>query len=427
MPLKQPRGNRVRIVVVANDTRGGVQPYIALGAGLQDAGHNVRVVAPADFASMVTSRGLAFSGLSGNAQADARRVGSTSKRGPIASMRSIAGEMTTRMETWTRETLEASDGADLLTGGVGGMIVGLSVADKLSVPFVPTHLQPVDAPTGDYPGVLFAGMPTWLGRPGRRLGHTLTGLALWTPFKRPMMSARASVLKLSGPPAAAKGQPVLYGFSPRVVQVPTVPGKERHVTGYWFADSSGWTPPPALDAFLAREGPVVSIGFGSMTGEDPARFTATVLSAVRAAGVRAVLLSGWGGLAATPDTDDVLVADAVPHDWLFPRVAAAVHHGGAGTTGAALRAGIPAIVVPFGADQPFWGARVAALGVGPAPIPRRQLTGQGLAAALSDTLADAAMRSRAADFGMAMRAEDGVAAAVLEFDRIGRSGTVFPA
>ena len=416
----------MRIVVVANDTRGGVQPYIALGAGLQEAGHNVRVVAPADFASMVTDRGLAFSGLSGNAQADARRVGSMSKRGPIASMRAVAGEMTTRMETWTRETLEAGEGADLLTGGVGGMVVGLSVADKLGVPFIPTHLQPVDAPTGDYPGVLFAGIPAWLGRPGRRLGHTLSDLALWTPFRRPMMSARSSVLKLSGPPAAAKGQPVLYGFSPRLVQVPNRPGTERHVTGYWFADSSNWTPPPPLEAFLAREGPVVSIGFGSMTGEDPARFTANVLSAVRAAGVRAVLLSGWGGLASILETDDVFVADAVPHDWLFPRVAAAVHHGGAGTTGAALRAGIPAIVIPFGADQPFWGARVSALGAGPTPIPRRQLTSERLAAALSDTLADTAMRSRAADFGADIRSEDGVAAAVLQFDRIGRQDPVSP-
>ena len=416
----------MRIVVVANDTRGGVQPYIALGAGLQEAGHNVRVVAPADFASMVTDRGLAFSGLSGNAQADARRVGSMSKRGPIASMRAVAGEMTTRMETWTRETLEAGEGADLLTGGVGGMVVGLSVADKLGVPFIPTHLQPVDAPTGDYPGVLFAGIPAWLGRPGRRLGHTLSHLALWTPFKRPMMSARSSVLKLSGSPAAAKGQPVLYGVSPRLVQVPNRPGTERHVTGYWFADSSTWTPSPELEAFLAREGPVVSIGFGSMTGEDPARFTASVLSAVRAAGVRAVLLSGWGGLASMPEADDVFVADAVPHDWLFPRVAAAVHHGGAGTTGAALRAGIPAIVIPFGADQPFWGARVSALGAGPTPIPRRRLTSERLAAALSDTLADTVMRSRAADFGAEIRSEDGVAAAVLQFDKIGRRDTVSP-
>ena len=416
----------MRVVVVANDTRGGVQPYIALGAGLQAAGHDVRVVAPADFASLTTDRGLAFSGLTGNAQEDARRVGSTAQRGQIAGMRAVAAALTTRLETWTRETLEASESADLLTGGVGGMIVGLSVADKLGVPFIPAHLQPVDAPTGDYPGVLLPGMPAWLGRPGRRLSHTLTGLALWTPFKRPMMSVRSSVLQLSGPPAAAKGQPVLFGFSPRVVQVPARPGVERHVTGYWFADSSGWTPPPALEAFLAREGPVVSIGFGSMSGEDPERFTSKVLSAVRAAGVRAVLLSGWGALASIPESEDVLVAEAVPHDWLFPRVSAAVHHGGAGTTGAALRAGIPAIVVPFGADQPFWGARVAALGLGPAPIPRRHLSGQRLAAALSTTLADAAMRSRAADVGIGIRAEDGVAAAVRHFDRIGRRGGSSP-
>lgn len=413
----------MRIVVVANDTRGGVQPYVALAAGLQAAGHDVRLVAPADSAPLAAGRGLAFSGLTGNAREDARRVGSAAHRGPVGSMRAVAGAMRTRLETWTRETLAASEGADLLTGGVGGMIVGLSVADKLGIPFIPTHLQPVDAPTSDYPGVLFPGMPAWLGRPGRRLGHTLTGLALWTPFKRPMMSVRSSVLGLSGPPAAAQGQPVLYGFSPRVVPVPVRPGSGRHVTGYWFADSTGWTPPPALEAFLARKGPVVSIGFGSMSGADPERFTENVLSAVRTAGVRAVLLSGWGALAPMQESEDVLVTESVPHDWLFPRVAAAVHHGGAGTTGAALRAGIPAVVVPFGADQPFWGARVAALGLGPAPIPRRHLTSERLAAAISNTLADTAMRSRAAGFGAAIRAEDGVAEAVRQFDRIGQGGS----
>jgi UDP:flavonoid glycosyltransferase YjiC (YdhE family) len=110
-----------------------------------------------------------------------------------------------------------------------------------------------------------------------------------------------------------------------------------------------------------------------MLGADPARLTATVVAAVRQVGQRCILLSGWGGLAAVGG-DDVLVVDEAPHDWLFPRVAAVVHHGGAGTTAAALRAGVPAVVVPFGVDQPFWGARVAALGTGPRPIPVRALT-----------------------------------------------------
>jgi sterol 3beta-glucosyltransferase len=190
--------------------------------------------------------------------------------------------------------------------------------------------------------------------------------------------------------------------------------RPRHTVGYWTLHTpAGWSPPPELAAFLAADGPpVVAIGFGSMASVDPALLTELVRGAVRDAGVRAVLIAGWGGLAALRDDAEVLAIDAVPHDWLFPRVAAVVHHGGAGTTGASLRAGTPTVVVPFAMDQPFWGGRVAALGVGPAPIPRARLTRARLADALRLAVGDAAMRARAADLGRRIREEDGVGEAV---------------
>ena len=160
------------------------------------------------------------------------------------------------------------------------------------------------------------------------------------------------------------------------------------------------------------------IGFGSMASEDPAAMSALVLEAVKRAGVRAVLLSGWGGLSEVA-RDDVFATSEAPHDWLFPRMAAVVHHGGAGTTGAALRAGVPAIVVPFTMDQPFWGSRVHALGVGPKPIPRKQLSVDSLSQALRATVADQSMKTRAAALGEKLRAEDGVANAVAHFEAAG--------
>jgi len=177
-------------------------------------------------------------------------------------------------------------------------------------------------------------------------------------------------------------------------------------------------PPPGLDEFLARPGPVVSIGFGSMTSDNPSALAQLVLEAIRRAGVDAVLLSGWGGLASVASADDVFVAAAIPHDRLFPRVAAIVHHGGAGTTGAALRAGVPSVVIPFSVDQPFWASRVFALGVGPRPIPRARLNADSLAPAISLAIADQQIRSRAARLGELIRAEDGVAAAVRIFGEI---------
>jgi UDP:flavonoid glycosyltransferase YjiC (YdhE family) len=408
----------MRIAIVSMDTRGGIVPYVALGLGLRRAGHEVQMVAPADFAPMFDEVGLPMAPLSGNVEDVVRGSTGATERGTIASMRFAGREMAPRIHAWTRETLEACEGVDVVTGGVGGMVVGLSVAEKLGKPFIPTHVQPVGAPTGAYPGVLLAGMPRWLGRPGRRLSHRLSDAGLWMPFRSGMASARQDVLGLSGRPRAADGQPVLYGFSRRVVPVPAQGDHPRCVTGYWFLSAPPtWSPPPGLEAFLAGDGPVVSIGFGSMASDDPAAVTALVLGAVRSAGVRAVLVTGWGGLQSLPQTNDVFVADALPYDWLFPRVAAVVHHGGAGTTGMALRAGVPAIVIPFTVDQPFWGSRVAALGVGPTPIPRKRLTEERLADALRRTLADQAMLTRAATLGVQIRAEDGVGEAVEVFGR----------
>jgi UDP:flavonoid glycosyltransferase YjiC (YdhE family) len=411
----------MRIAIVCNDTRGGVQPYVALGAGLARAGHDVRAVAPEDLAPMFARAGLSVAALPGSLEEVLRRSGGAAEKGTLAAMRLAARELPARIETWTRVTLEACEGADVVTGGVGGMVLGLAVAERLGRPFVETHLQPLSVPPSTCPGVLFPRTPAWLGAPGRWASHRLTELAVWGPFRGAMGRAREKVLGLRGAPAPSRG-PILYGFSRHVLDVPAAPDRERHVTGYWFLPAaSDWTPSPALEAFLAREGPVVSIGFGSMASEDPAATTRTVRAALRRAGVRAVLLSGWGGLSAEADgaADDVFVADAMPHDWLFPRVAAIVHHGGAGTTGAAARAGVPAIVVPFTMDQPFWGARVAELGVGPAPIPRPRLSAERLGDALSRALGDAAMRSRAAALGDAIRAEDGVAAAVARLGALG--------
>ncbi len=409
----------MRIALVSMDTRGGIQPYVALGLGLRRAGHDVRMIAPSDSAPLFAEAALPFAPLSGSVEAAVRGSGKATERGALASTLFAARELPRRLHTWTREALEACEGMDVVTGGVGGMVVALSVAEKLGKPFIESHLQPVGAPTDAYPGVLMSGVPRWVGSAALRLTHHLTEMAIWMPFRPAMTSARVKVLGLTGRPTAADGQPVFYGFSRLVVPVPEHDGRERHVTGYWtLPAASTWRPPPALEAFLARGGPVVSIGFGSMASDDPEAITALVLGAVRRAGVRAVLLSGWGGLASLPPSDDVFCADALPHEWLFPRVTAIVHHGGAGTTGAALRAGVPAIVVPFTMDQPFWASRVVALGAGPTPIARKRLTLGRLADALRTTVADTAMRARSAALGEKLRAEDGVAEAVAHFGRM---------
>jgi UDP:flavonoid glycosyltransferase YjiC (YdhE family) len=205
----------------------------------------------------------------------------------------------------------------------------------------------------------------------------------------------------------------LYPYSPAVLPTPADWDASSVATGYWFLPRDGdWQPDPALVDFLASGPPPVYVGFGSMPSEDAAAKTQVVLDALAQAGQRGVVATGWGGLTLANAPRDVFALDAAPHDWLFPRMAAVVHHGGAGTTAAGLAAGAPTVICPFFGDQPFWGRRVAALGVGPAPIPQKKLTAARLAAALRTVAEDAAMRMRAQTLGEAIRSEDGVGRAV---------------
>lgn len=190
-------------------------------------------------------------------------------------------------------------------------------------------------------------------------------------------------------------------------------GEWIQVTGYWFLDRpAGWQPTAELVDFIEAGPPPVYVGFGSMNNREAEVMARTVVDALAMAKQRAVIATGWGSLgdAALPET--VFKVDAVPHDWLFPRMAAVVHHGGAGTTAEGLRAGVPSVIVPFIVDQPFWGARIRALGVGPDPIPLRRLTAGRLAQAIRSAATDPGMRQRARHLGAALRAEDGLACAV---------------
>jgi sterol 3beta-glucosyltransferase len=207
--------------------------------------------------------------------------------------------------------------------------------------------------------------------------------------------------------------PQLYGFSSHVLPIPADWPDSVTATGYWFLDQpTTWQPDPLLKQFLADGPAPVYFGFGSMANNDSARATATIVEAIRRADVRAVLATGVGGLTLDTPTPNVFLLKEAPHDWLFPQMAAIVHHGGAGTTGAAFRAGKPQLICPFFGDQPFWGRRVAALGVGPQPIKQKNLTTDQLTEALITLTVDQTLRERADALGAAIRAEDGVAGAV---------------
>jgi sterol 3beta-glucosyltransferase len=231
--------------------------------------------------------------------------------------------------------------------------------------------------------------------------------------------ARREVLDLPpvpfyGPIASFLGPRLcLDGYSALVAPRPRDWGASHYVAGYWFLDSdTNWQPPKALADFLSAGPAPICIGFGSMHDREAATVTELVKNALDRSEQRGILISGWGGLQTESASDRVFSIESAPHSWLFPRSAAVVHHGGAGTTAAALRAGVPSLIVPFMADQPFWGRRVYALGVGPEPIPHRRLTVDNLANSIRQMVADQAMRQRAAELGNRIRAEDGINRAI---------------
>jgi sterol 3beta-glucosyltransferase len=211
------------------------------------------------------------------------------------------------------------------------------------------------------------------------------------------------------------GTPVtaLHGYSAHVLPRPADWPASAHVTGYWTLPAApGWSPPRRLADFTETGSPVVYLGFGSMPGPDPERLAAALVAATAQVGTRAVVASLSPELRRLLPSDRFLLIRDAPHDWLFPRMRAIVHHGGAGTAAAAVLAGRPQVIWPFGVDQPFWGRRMAGLGVAPPARPVTALTGPGLAAALEAALGDGRLAANAARLGTAVRTEDGTGQAI---------------
>ena len=202
---------------------------------------------------------------------------------------------------------------------------------------------------------------------------------------------------------------MLYGLSTSLLAQPgDWPGNAR-VCGQWNMPPAAWTPPQDLDDFLSAGEAPLYIGFGSMAGFDRQQFLDTLVNAV--GGRRALFYPGWSGMEAAALPANIFKIGEVPHHWLFPRTALVVHHGGAGTTHSAARAGVPSVVIPFAGDQFFWADRLRQLGVAPAPVMGKSISAAQLRQAIDDAARDD-MRVRARALGLKMAGENGLGTAV---------------
>lgn len=407
----------MKIVIITLGTRGDVQPYVALAQGLQAAGHEVSLATGLNFEPFVTEHGVRFAPL----RADYYELmnsteGKALKSGnPLRIIQNMKTTVFPLMRNMLNDAWGAAQNADYLIFHPK-MFGGPHIAEKLDIPCVAALAVPMLTPTQAFPAPGISNLNL-----GRFNKWTYAALNLATaPFNGLVREWRTQVLGLPAQSSRVKGFlldgqpiPVLYAYSRHVLPAPADWPASAHVTGYWFLeDHSNWQPPRDLLAFLGDGPAPVYVGFGSMVSDHPERFTQIIVEALQQAGQRGVIASGWGGLRQANLPGAIYALTEAPHDWLFPRMAAVVHHGGAGTLAAGLRAGKPTVVVPFMVDQPFWGNIVHKLGVGPQPIAAKKLSADALAGAIRAAVTDPDMRRRAEAVGAYIRAEDGVRNAV---------------
>ena len=410
----------MRIVLFGAGSQGDIQPCIRLGKGLQQVGLQTRLAAPQNFASLAKNAGLPFCPLRGDVQQI--MAGETGQKymesggaNPIQSILAMRKMLKPVALQMAEDTLGACRWAEALITPAVFAPLGATIAEICGIPLILLEPTPV-LPTRDFPA------PGWpiqknLGRWHNRLSGFAMLEVIWQWYRpfvnefrlrfglRPLRSADFYRTLTS--------VPLLGAYSPAVIRFPQDWPGNIHLTGYWFDDAqAAWPPPAGLQAFLDQGEPPVYVGFGSMAGRDPRRFAGIVLEALKRSGCRGILATGWGGLSALDVPENVFVLEETPHGWLFPRMSAVVHHGGAGTTAEGLRAGKPSVIIPFIVDQLFWGKRVQGLGTGPEPIPAKKLTASNLAEAINRAVSDPTLRERAETLGRAIRAENGVQTAV---------------
>jgi sterol 3beta-glucosyltransferase len=415
----------MRILILTFGTRGDVQPYVALADAAIRAGHEAAVCTAEGYRTLVEGADVSYLHMS-NDMLELIQNEMATMSGAGDSLRLIR-RMTAAMRASLHDQWRAAQTfqPDVVLYHPKSL-AGLHIAERQQIPAVVSLPLPFFTPTRDFPIPFITRWP--LGGTANRLSYQFnrfTALAygaMINTFRRDALGL-GPMSRLSDYLSRADGHPVpvLYSFSSAVVPVPPDYPPHAHVTGYWFLpDDTTWSPPAELTSFLSAGDPPLYVGFGSMgLGKRAAERGRTVLEAIRRVGTRAVIATGWGGIDVASPDDDILVVRDVPHTWLLPRTAAVIHHGGAGTTAAGLRAGRPTLICPFLGDQGFWGERVHSLGAGPRALPLRRLSADDLAGRIDQLLDRPGYRATAAELGEAIRAEDGTRRAVDLLERLG--------
>jgi sterol 3beta-glucosyltransferase len=408
----------LRITILTLGSRGDVQPFLALAAGLQRTGYSVRVASHAIFESLIRGYGVDFALVRFNPRdvvndPEVQRAKSNILRFILTVRRFVGPAYLDVFEDFW----QASQDAEAIIASPTASNA-FDCAQALQVPLILGLLQPL-IPTREFSSFFLAPF-AHRGGTFNRITHHLLDQFLWQSVRAYVNQWRKVRLGLRSAPflgpyrrMRAERVPYLIACSPSVIPKPPDWREWHHVTGYWFLElRSDFRPPHRVESFLQSGSRPVYVGFGSMSQEQPERLAGLITEALDRSNQRGILASGWGGLQQSGLPDTILQVEDVPHQWLFPRMAALVHHGGAGTTAAALLSGVPSVVVPFGGDQHHWGRILAKMGVSPQVLSVDDLTAELLAHAIALASNDAGLQTRASSLREAIRKEDGVSRAV---------------
>ncbi|KAH9670930.1 sterol 3-beta-glucosyltransferase ugt80a2 [Citrus sinensis] len=415
----------LHIVMLIVGTRGDVQPFVAIGKRLQEDGHRVRLATHANFKDFVLGAGLEFFPLGGDPKILAGYM--VKNKGFLPSGPSEIPIQRNQLKEIIYSLLPACKDPDpdtMVPFKPDAIIANppayghTHVAESLKVPLHIIFTMPW-TPTSEFPHPL-----SRVKQPvAYRLSYQIVDALIWlgirdmiNDFRKKRLNLRR-VTYLSGSYSSPLDVPYAYIWSPHLVPKPKADwGPKIDVVGFCFLDlASTYEPPDSLVKWLEDGEKPIYIGFGSLPVEEPEKMTEIIVKALEITGHRGIINKGWGGLGNLAESKDFLyLLDNCPHDWLFSRCLAVVHHGGAGTTAAGLKAACPTTIVPFFGDQPFWGERVHARGLGPAPIPVDEFSLDKLVDAIRFML-HPKVKERAVELAKAMENEDGVTGAVKAF------------
>lgn len=401
----------LRFSVITYGTEGDTRPLAGVCHALMQRGHQVRLWADRSTLGSAHALGVPAWGLAGNIQAAVAPGGALhalmNRRGDDVRemLRAVARIAQAHCADWLRTLLEEARDSDAILFSGLASYVGLAAGEALGKPAIGLGLWPI-SPTAEFGSPLLPPwrLPGWLNR----WSHQLIRTAMWHMFRPATNAALREVLGAPPRRAVWSDYPLLYGVSPQLVAQPLDWPSHWRICGAWqapVARALDWQPPPALTAFLAAGPRPIYVGFGSMGGFNRERLVRTLVDGVQ--GRRVLFWPGWSGIEAAALPANFHSLEAAPHEALFPLVSAVVHHGGAGTTHTAARAGVPSVVVPFAADQFFWADRLARAGVAARAVSQKRLSAAALARQL-DFAELPATQARARALGQAMAAEDGI-------------------